>query len=327
MNRPVLEVVDLNVWFSTHSQRVHAVQGVDLQLSSGSSVGLIGESGCGKTTLALAILGLLPANATLAGQVLFEGKDILENGERSVRPHRWVDIAMVFQGAMNALNPVRTVGRQIVEVIEYHGAAQGKVARSRMSELLGRVGLRSSVANSYPHELSGGMRQRAAIALALSCRPKVLLADEPTTAIDVIAQAQVLRLLQEISVEEHLALLFISHDLAVVAQMCDAAAVMYAGKIVERAPIRLLCDEPRHPYTAALLKATPDLQSQTKQRMAALLGSAPRLDREIVGCSFAPRCPHAFATCLKAAPRLIDLGVERQAACFLNELSLTEAKR
>lgn len=326
MSRPVLEVIDLNVWFSGRDQLVHAVQGVNFQLQAGTSVGLIGESGCGKTTLALAILGLLPANATVSGQVLFSGENILETGEASCRPHRWIDIAMVFQGAMNALNPVRTVGRQLIEVMEFHEIAEGSAARSRMAELLRRVGLRSAVASSYPHELSGGMRQRAAIALALSCRPKVLLADEPTTAIDVIAQAQVLRLLRQVSIEERLALLFISHDLAVVAQMCEAAVVMYAGKIVESAPIQLLCEEPRHPYTSALLSATPDLETPDRTSIVALGGNAPRLDRKIHGCSFAPRCPHAFENCLGTAPNLIDLGAGRQAACFLNEIGLTAAK-
>lgn len=319
MTRPVVQVVDLNIWFVAAGQPVHAVRGVNLDLHPGRSMGLVGESGCGKTSLALAILGLLPSNAIVGGRVLFMGKDILEDGELSCRPHRWVDIAMVFQGAMNALNPVRTIGRQIVEVMEFHKIASGKAAANRVADLLRRVGLTSTVASSFPHELSGGMRQRAVIALALSCRPKVLVADEPTTALDVIAQAQVLRLLNQISNEEDLALLFISHDLAVVAQTCDSASVMYAGKVVESAPLAALSRDPRHPYTRALLSATPDLDSQHRERPLSLKGSAPRLDREIHGCAFAPRCTQAFETCIERSPDLIDLGASRRAACFLNQ--------
>lgn len=326
MTRPVLQVVDLNIWFQRGRRPVHAVRGVTLDLHAGRSMGLIGESGCGKTTLALAILGLLPSNAAISGQVLLGGENILEKGDYTCRPHRWVDIAMVFQGAMNALNPVRTIGRQIVEVMEFHQIATGRAAVDRVLDLLNQVGLRPVIASSYPHELSGGMRQRAAIALALSCRPKVLLADEPTTALDVIAQAQVLRLLRQIAAQQNLAVLFISHDLAVVAQMCDTGSVMYAGKIVESAPLTSLCENPRHPYTRALLAATPDLVKHDKARVSSLKGSAPRLDRAIHGCAFAPRCPQAFATCLDRAPDLIDLGASRRAACFLNELPMAEAK-
>lgn len=323
----MLAVSRLNVWFEGRGSRVHAVRDVSLQLHRGGSLGLIGESGCGKTTTALAILGLLPPNAAVRGQVLFDGEDVLERGEQSCRPHRWVDVAMVFQSAMNALNPVRTIGRQLTEVMEFHGIAAGKNARARTADLLARVGLRSGVASSYPHELSGGMRQRAAIALALSCRPKVLLADEPTTAIDVIAQAQVLELLRRLTIEDHVALLFISHDLAVVAQMCREAAVMYAGKIIESGPIGPLCEDPRHPYTRALLSATPDLEAADKEAIVSLRGSAPRLDRGFSACSFAPRCPRAFAKCQAAEPNLIDLGAGRQAACFLNELPVPAVSR
>ena len=325
MTRPVIQVVDLNVWFDMAGQAVHAVRGVSLDLHAGRSMGLVGESGCGKTSVALAILGLLPSNALVSGKVLLMGRDILEGGELSCRPHRWVDVAMVFQGAMNALNPVRTIGRQIVEVMEFHKIATGKAAANRAADLLRRVGLGSSVASSFPHELSGGMRQRALIALALSCRPKVLLADEPTTALDVIAQAQVLKLIYQISKDEDLALLFISHDLAVVSQTCDSASVMYAGKVVESAPIAALTNDARHPYTRALLSATPDLDMERGERPISLKGGAPRLDREIHGCPFAPRCPRVFATCTERPPNLVDLGASHRAACFLNEPEVFEA--
>lgn len=325
MTRPIIQIVDLNIWFETGGRAVHAVRGVSLDLHTGRSMGLVGESGCGKTSLALAILGLLPSNAVVGGKVLFMGKDILADGELSCRPHRWVDIAMVFQGAMNALNPVWTIGRQIVQVMEFHNIATGKAAANRVVDLLRRVGLAPRVATTFPHELSGGMRQRALIALALSCRPKVLLADEPTTALDVIAQAQVLKLLNQISREEDLALLFISHDLAVIAQTCQSASVMYAGEVVERAPLSALTSRARHPYTRALLSATPDLDMQHGERPLSLKGSAPRLDREIQGCAFAPRCPRAFATCTARAPDLIDLGASHWASCFLNEPEVVAA--
>ena len=257
---PLLEVRDLHVWFDLpHGGSLHAVQGVSFQLESGGRLGLVGESGCGKTTTVLAVLGLLPSSASVAGQVLFNGEDILAAGEDSIRPHRWVDIAIVFQGAMNALNPVKTVGWQIGEVLELHGVASGDRTRARVGELLESVGIAAERANRYPHEFSGGMRQRAAIAMALACKPSVLIADEPTTALDVMVQAQILELLDSLCRDYGLALLLVTHDLPVVAQLCDQAAVMYAGEIVERGPVETLYHGPCHPYTRLLFAATPDL--------------------------------------------------------------------
>ena len=226
----LLEVRDLHVWFDPpQGQPVHAAAGVSFALAAGERFGLVGESGCGKTTTILALMGLLPPNASLAGEVLVDGRNILAGGEDSVRGHRWKDVAMVFQGAMNAMNPVKKIGWQIAEPMAFHGVAQGAAARQRAGELLELVGIPASAAERYPHELSGGMRQRASIAMALACQPKILLADEPTTALDVMVQAQILELLTGLSDNLGLALVLVTHDLPVVAQVCDRAAVMYAG--------------------------------------------------------------------------------------------------
>jgi peptide/nickel transport system ATP-binding protein len=236
------------------------VQGVSFSLERGERLGLVGESGCGKSTTILALMGLLPPSASVSGQVLLEGRDLLAGGEQTVRPNRWRDLAMVFQGAMNALNPVQTIQSQLVEPMELHGVARGRAARARAAELLEAVGIPAARAGRYPHELSGGMRQRAAMAMALACRPKVLLVDEPTTALDVMVQAQVLERLVGLTEELGLALVLVTHDLPVVAQVCERAAVMYSGEIVEAGPVRSLYLQPRHPYTRLLFASTPDLR-------------------------------------------------------------------
>jgi oligopeptide/dipeptide ABC transporter ATP-binding protein len=315
---PLLQIRDLHVWFDLRQGgRLHAVQGVDVTLNVGERVGLVGESGCGKTTAINAVMGLLPPNASLAGEVLLDGRNILERGEESVRRHRWRDIAMVFQGAMNAFDPVKRIGDQIAEPMELHGIAEGKQARAQAAELLELVGIARDRASRYPHEFSGGMRQRAAIAMALACRPRILLADEPTTALDVMVQAQVLRLLVELSTDLDLAVVLVTHDLPVVAQACTRAAVMYAGEIVEEGPVDLLYHDPRHPYTRLLFSATPDLYAE--DAVVSIPGGPPRLDRDIVGCPFQPRCDRAFEPCPAIRPRLLAVGEGRAAACHLND--------
>lgn len=261
---PVLQLKNLNVWFSTgqdhkRATESHVVRGIDLTIAAGERVGLVGESGCGKTTTILAAMGLLPASAIVSGEVVLDGTSILEGGESGIQPHRWRDIAMVFQGAMSAFNPVKTVGWQILEAIEFHNVARGPGASSRVTELLGLVGLAPEDAHSYPHQLSGGMKQRAMIAMALACDPKVLLADEPTTALDVVVQDQILQLLVRLSEELNLALVLVTHDLGVVAQSCTRAAVMLDGKIVEEGTVDDLYRRPQHPYTRSLFEATPSL--------------------------------------------------------------------
>jgi peptide/nickel transport system ATP-binding protein len=322
---PLLQIEDLHVWFDIEeAPELHAVQGVSMSLAAGERLGLVGESGCGKTTSALAVLGLLPPTSSVSGRVLLEGKDLLADGEDSVRPHRWVDIAIVFQGAMNALNPVRTIGSQIVEALELHDRATGSAARARTSDLLESVGIPSSRAERFPHELSGGMRQRAAIAMALSCNPKVLIADEPTTALDVMVQAQILELLDSLCREFGLALILVTHDLPVVAQVCSRAAVMYAGEIVESGRVDDLYHAPRHPYTRLLFAATPDLAASVGD-IASIPGAPPRLDRPLTGCPFRERCDSSFEPCASDRPLLQSVGVEHSAACHLNDRATVPA--
>ena len=315
----LLEVRDLHVWFdSSTGSEVHAVRGVNLTVQEGERVGLVGESGCGKTTTILAMMGLLPSTASAAGQVLLNGDDILATGERSVRPHRWTDIAMVFQGAMNAFNPVRRISAQIAEVLKVRGAESPREAKQRSRELLRMVGIPADRMDRFPHEFSGGMRQRAAIALALACNPKVLLADEPTTALDVMVQAQVIELLDRLCDDQQLALVLVTHDLPLVAQVCERVSVMYAGEVVESGPVDLLSQNPAHPYTRLLFASTPDVEDESE--LASIPGAPPMLDRAVVGCAFSPRCDRAFDRCEIEAPELRQVGPDRVAACHLNDV-------
>jgi oligopeptide/dipeptide ABC transporter ATP-binding protein len=317
----VLRVEDLNVWFDLPGGReLHAVQGVTLSLQAGDRTGLVGESGCGKTTTILAMMGLLPPSATVSGSVILGGVDILGGGEEMLRPARWTEIAMVFQGAMNALNPVQKVSAQIVEPMEVHEVLEGAAAHQRAGELLEMVGIPASAGERFPHEFSGGMRQRVAIAMSLACSPKVLLADEPTTALDVMVQAQILELLGQITDELGVALVLVTHDLPVVAQVCRNAAVMYAGEVVENGPLEALFHDPRHPYTRLLFAATPDLFGE--EEVVSIPGSPPRLDRPLVGCPFHPRCDRAFDRCPVERPLLKQVTAVQTAACHLNDVSV-----
>jgi oligopeptide/dipeptide ABC transporter ATP-binding protein len=315
----LLEVRDLHVWFDLPGgSRLHAVQGVSFELNTGERLGLVGESGCGKTTTILALMGLLPPSASVSGEVLVNGEDILKGGEETVRSHRWTDLAMVFQGAMNALNPVKTVEYQIIEPMQLHGVAEGDDAKKQAGELLELVGISAAAGARYPHEFSGGMPQRAALAMALACQPKVLLADEPTTALDVMVQAQILELLVGLAKDLGLALILVTHDLPVVAQVCERAAVMYAGEIAEEGPIDELFHQPRHPYTRLLFAATPDLYGD--DAVLSIPGAPPRLDRDLVGCPFQPRCDRAFDRCAVEHPELKTVDTLHVAACHLNDL-------
>ena len=314
----LLEVSGLHVWFDLpQGQQVHAVRGVNFALDPGERFGLVGESGCGKTTTILALMGLLPPTASASGEVRVDGHNILAGGEDSARGYRWKDIAMVFQGAMNALNPVKKVGWQIAEPMAFHGIAQGAAARRRAGELLEMVGIQAAAAERYPHEFSGGMRQRASIAMALACQPRILLADEPTTALDVMVQAQILDLLTRLSSELGLALVLVTHDLPVVAQTCDRAAVMYAGEIVEYGPMEMLFHQPRHPYTRLLFEATPDLYGDSE--VVSIGGAPPRLDRPMAGCPFQPRCDVVLDRCAEEHPVLRLVGPGHEAACHHTE--------
>ena len=324
---PVIGVEDLHVWFELpDGGELHAVQGVTFELHEGARMGLVGESGCGKTTTILAMMGLLPATASVSGKVLLNGENILARGEESLSPHRWRDIAMVFQGAMNAFNPVKTIGAQIAEPMELHGAVTRKEACARVRELLELVGIPGDRADRYPHEFSGGMRQRAAIAMALSCTPKVLLADEPTTALDVMVQAQILELLvslsQTLGQELGLTMILVTHDLPVVAQVCDRAAVMYAGEIVEMGAMSRIYHAPRHPYSRMLFAATPDLHGDDE--VISIPGAPPRLDRELVGCPFCPRCDSVLPACSTVRPRRLEPEPGHEARCHRNDASMRQ---
>jgi oligopeptide/dipeptide ABC transporter ATP-binding protein len=315
----VLRIEDLNVWFDLPGGRLlHAVQGVDIVLQQGDRTGLVGESGCGKTTTILATMGLLPPSASVSGRVVLDSVDILAGGEETMREARWTEIAMVFQGAMNALNPVRNVVSQIVEPMEEHGVFEGAAAHKRAGELLEMVGIPASAGRRFPHEFSGGMRQRVAIAMSLACGPKVLLADEPTTALDVMVQAQILELLEQVTDELRVALVLVTHDLPVVAQVCHSASVMYAGEVVENGPIEQLFHQPKHPYTRLLFAATPDLWGE--EPVVSIPGTPPRLDQPLQGCPFHPRCDRAFERCPVERPLLKVVAPDQSAACHLNDV-------
>jgi peptide/nickel transport system ATP-binding protein len=314
-SQSVLELAGLHVWFDAPDGRsAHAVRGVDLAVRAGERVGVLGESGCGKTTMILAAMGLLPSFASVGGAVRLDGIDVLARGEQSARAVRWTHAAMVFQGAMSAMNPVYRVGKQIADPMVVHGRRPAAQARQRTAELLELVGLPASVARRYPHELSGGMRQRAVIAMALACDPKVLFADEPTTALDVVVQAQIGDLLADLADRLGLALVMVTHDIGMIAETSARAVVMYAGVIVEDGPTIDVLTAPRHPYTRLLLEATPVVNRD--RPLVSIPGTPPRLDEAISGCAFAARCPHVFETC-SVRPRLCGDG--HVAACHALE--------
>jgi peptide/nickel transport system ATP-binding protein len=296
MSDPVLVVRDLHV---TYPGDVPAVRGVDFSLEPGETLGLAGESGCGKSTIAGALLRLLPAGTKVTGDVLLGGEDVLALNPGQLRAARWTSLSIVFQGALHSLNPVHRIGDQIAEPIHVHGIVSGEAeAKARVAELLETVGLPARRAADYPHQLSGGQRQRVLIALALACDPQVLVADEPTTALDVMVQAQVLRLLQELQDELGLAMLFITHDLSTLASVCQRIAVMYAGRIVEEGPSRAVFAEPAHPYTAALAAAFPVIGDARYRMAPSGLGGDPPDPRSVPsGCPFHPRCAKALDEC------------------------------
>ena len=314
----LLEVRDLSVTYRTGRRDVRAVREVGFDLDAGQTLGVAGESGSGKSTMALALLRLLPRSAAVSGAVRFNGDDLVTAGWGRLRAVRWAEASMVFQGAMSALNPVRTIGEQIREPILLHERVGPRAARARVAELLDSVGVPSRRAGAYPHELSGGQRQRVMIAMALACRPNLIIADEPTTALDVIVQAQILQLLTDLVRDSGIGLIMISHDLSVLAETCQRMAVMYAGRIVEVGRSRDLIDDPRHPYTRALSAAFPRIgDPASRLAPAGLPGDPP--DPSEVGplCPFEPRCPAAFDACRQEPVRLWPAGADRRAACLL----------
>jgi peptide/nickel transport system ATP-binding protein len=317
VSEPLIDIRGLTVDFDAGQRVVRALHGVDLAIASGEAVGLVGESGSGKSVTWLAALGLLGARARIGGEVLFEGRNLVGAPPSALEAVRGARIAMIFQDPSSSLNPVYRVGQQLVEALQLHRGMSGAAALAEAARLLDRVGIADAArrVRDYPHELSGGMNQRVMIAMALSGQPQILVADEPTTALDATIQAQILELLQEIRRDSAMTLVLISHDLGVVAENTDRVCVMYAGRIVEDAPIDTIFESPAHPYTSGLLAALPDLEGP-RRRLVAIPGVVPEPSNLPPGCSFAPRCPAFEPACEASVPRVIELVGGHRAACI-----------
>src|SRR2546427_6853238 len=305
----VLQLEGVTTPYRTLRGWVRAAENVSFEVGKGEALGLVGESGCGKTTVALSILKILPAGAKIRkGRILFDGTDLVPLNDSEMRKVRWKGVSIVFQGAMNAMNPVFKVGDQIIEAIKLHEPDVTKAdAYKRTEALLEMVGVDASRVNNYPHEFSGGMRQRALIAMALACNPKLLVADEPGTALDVIVQAQTLKLMRELKDRLDLSMVMISHDLSIIAETCEKVAIMYAGRIVEYGDAEGIFKEPLHPYTQGLVKAFPSIKGE-RIRLTSIPGSPPDLLDPPSGCRFNPRCPFVMDVCHKVVPPLAPPG-------------------
>jgi peptide/nickel transport system ATP-binding protein len=315
---PLLAIENLKVVFHGERDRTtHAVDTVDLTVDRGITLGIVGESGCGKSVTALAVMGLLSEAGEVSGNVRFEGVDLLALSPGEVRDLRGNRLAMIFQEPMTSLNPSYSIGEQIMEPLVRHRGMSRSQARSRAIELLRRVHIPAPERriDDYPHKLSGGMRQRAMIAMALACEPALLIADEPTTALDVTIQAQILDLVRELKAASRAAIVLITHDLGVVAEICDEVAVMYAGEVVERAPVEVLFERPEHPYTVGLFGSLPRLDRQSEE-LAAIEGMVPDMSVLPTGCRFAPRCPFADDRCRRERPPVVRLDRNRWSRCF-----------
>ena len=315
----LLEIRDLKTWFDGDGGTYRAVDGISFSLEAGRTLGIVGESGCGKSVTSLSIMGLVPQppGRIAGGEILFEGVDLLKLDAAALRDLRGARMAMIFQEPMTSLNPAYTVGNQIVEGILRHLPVDRAAARTKAIEMLRlvRIPAPEQRFDEYPHKLSGGMRQRAMIAMALACGPRLLIADEPTTALDVTIQAQILDLLRRLREETGTAIVLITHDLGVIAELADDVVVMYAGQIVERAPVKRLFEAAQHPYTIGLLGAIPDLDRR-RARLATIEGTVPDLSAALVGCRFAPRCPFAEPRCRAEAPTLRAVEPGHEAACW-----------
>lgn len=319
-NQKLLEVKDLHVSFFTPAGEVKAVGGISYDLNYGEVMGVVGESGSGKSQEAYSIMGLLqsPGKVT-GGSITFEGRDVLAMSKEEMTNFRGNKVAMIFQNPMTCLNPVYTIGNQLVEALRAHDKSISKEdAEKRAMEMMEMVGINNveKRMKQYPHEFSGGMRQRVMIAMALACQPQILIADEPTTALDVTIQAQILDLIRGLNEQMNTSVLFITHDLGVVSELCDTVIVMYTGRIVEKAPVRELFSDPKHPYTVGLMSAIPRI---TKDRppLETIEGVVPNPTEQISGCSFWPRCPHATEQCKQGEPPVVQLSEERQVRCWL----------
>lgn len=312
----LLSVENLSVRYQTGKGHLKAVENVTFSLEEGRSLGFVGESGCGKTTLGMAMMRLLPENATVtSGKILFDGEDLLQKSEEEMRGIRWQEMAMIFQAAMNALNPVHRVQDQIIEAMVTHNPEMGQdEALQRVEELFDLVGLPRDRMKDYPHQYSGGMKQRAIIAMALSCNPRLIIADEPTTALDVIVQHQILEKTKSLQRELHFGIIFISHDISIVAEVCDDMGIMYAGQLVEYGPKEEIFRSPRHPYTIALFSSFPSLTGD-RRSLNPIPGETPNLIRPPSGCRFCERCPGAESACRLDAPDWIEVAPRHHVKC------------
>ncbi|MCR5842655.1 MAG: ABC transporter ATP-binding protein [Oscillospiraceae bacterium] len=318
-NNVLLNIRDLCVEFRTAEGTIQAVSHLDYSLREGEKLGIVGESGSGKSVSSLAVMGLIPdpPGRVTQGEIRYQDEDLLKKSERDIRRIRGNEISMIFQEPMTSLNPIHRCGAQIAESLRLHRGMNKQEAQAETVRLMHAVGIANPEVRfrEYPHQMSGGMRQRIMIAMALACHPKILIADEPTTALDVTIQAQILDLIRELNRELHMAVLFITHDLGVVSELCDRIIVMYTGHIVEEATTRALFDAPKHPYTEGLIQAIPEIRKE-RAPLRTIKGSVPNPLEKINGCSFAPRCPYATDTCHREAPPLFHLNAERSVRCW-----------
>jgi oligopeptide/dipeptide ABC transporter ATP-binding protein len=319
----LLEVEDLKVSFRVSSGEIHALRGVSFHVNSGETLAVVGESGCGKSVTAQAIMGMIPSphGRVKEGRILFKGQDLTKFNKKEFRSIRGSEIGMVFQDPMTSLNPTMKVGSQIDEVLIKNQKLSKKEAKQKTIELLRLVGISdaSSRYSQYPHEFSGGMRQRVVIAIALACNPELIIADEPTTALDVTIQAQILELLKKLQKERNTSIMLITHDLGVVAEVADRVAVMYAGVVVESGRVEEIFESPKHPYTWGLLNSIPKIESSERERLIPIEGSPPDLFNPPKGCPFAARCPFTMEVCLEHMPGIEEISEHHQARCWLND--------
>ena len=329
-NKHLLEVEDLHVSFFTPAGEVKAVGGITYTLDEDEVMGIVGESGSGKSVEAYSIMGLLQSpGKVIGGSITFEGEDVLAKDKKEMTAFRGSRAAMIFQNPMTSLNPVYTIGNQLVEALKAHDKAIPKAeAENRAMDMLTMVGINNvkQRMKQYPHELSGGMRQRVMIAMGLICHPKLLIADEPTTALDVTIQAQILELMKSLQAKTHMGIIFITHNLGVVAEVCDKVCVMYAGKMVEQGPVDDIFYSPAHPYTEGLLRSMPRVDAESHERLIPIEGTPVDMLNPPEGCPFAPRCPHAMKICLQKMPPYVEVGEDHRSACWLRVQEALEKK-
>ncbi|MFC4354739.1 ABC transporter ATP-binding protein [Chryseomicrobium palamuruense] len=314
----ILKVEDLKVTFSNTKNQVTVVDNINFHIEKGEALGIVGESGCGKSVTSLAIMRLLNKNGLAEGKIVLNGQDLLQIDEKNMRKIRGNQVAMIFQEPMTSLNPVLTIGKQISEVLVLHGGVNKREAKAKVLDLLKQVGIPrgEEIFYEYPHQLSGGMRQRIMISMAIACNPELLIADEPTTALDVTIQAQILKLLKKLQSDLGMSLVLITHDLGVIAEVCDRVLVMYAGEVIETADVRTLLRNPKHPYTTGLIKSNPH-KSKGIDRLYAIPGNVPAPGEHPVGCRFAPRCEHAMAICSENSPEFVHIADNHYSKCWL----------